>query len=232
MTSTFDLKPNGCVSDWSSQQGSSALLRKETWPSSGSLSWSLLHANFVQDFFLNNHPQIQTTAFHEMIKSIKTQQSFEPKYCSKTITNAPYFEPETLMYGDWLGEDPLQRRCLWIPLVALFSFPGTGPLQRHRIKPDHTGSINKDALRLSCCNQVPNLDGCFGVVIGSSRNSYLNSIWFNLDVTFVVYRPFWNPSNALPSSLSSPGSSAALLVPYSNFQNPTSAEKRPDFTTR
>lgn len=82
MISTFNLKPNGCVSS----RFSTDHLRKDHRHYSGKkpepavaayTSWSRLHANLCRISFINNHPQIQTTDF----KSIKTQQSLEPKYC-------------------------------------------------------------------------------------------------------------------------------------------------------
>ena len=66
-----------------------------------------------------------THKFRQLISRVSKHGKVLNPNIAVTVTNAPYFQPQTLMYGDWLGEDPPQQRCLSVPLVVLFSFPET-----------------------------------------------------------------------------------------------------------
>lgn len=158
---------------------SETLLRKETWTCSGSLHMMISSpCQFVQDFFHQQSPTNSDNWFQEYQNTAKswTQILLSP---SPTLPIFSHKRSCTAIDLARIHRNSAVYRFLW-SFSFLFLRRSMG-----RIKQE-LGSfilgISTRMLRGSHATIIPNLDCCFGVVIGSSRNSCLNSIKFNLDV--------------------------------------------------
>jgi len=97
MTYTFNLKPDGCVRS----RFSTDHLRNTAQERNLNLQWQPTHDDLVSmpicAGFLSS---TITHKFRQLISRVSKHSKVLNPNIAVTITNAPYFQPQTLMYGD------------------------------------------------------------------------------------------------------------------------------------